>query len=122
MAAGIGDGVAPAVLRVAVTGASVLPPAPVALGWTATEEGGAAVRWTRRSRVGWRWLDRVDAPLCEEREEYRVTVAVAGGLREAVTAAPVAQVTAADRVAGPVTVSVRQRGTFGESTQTEVVI
>jgi hypothetical protein len=44
-----------------------------------------------------------------------VTIAGAGGEREELTIAPVAVVTAAERAAGPVTVSVRQRGTFGES-------
>ena len=115
MAAGVGDGDAPPVATAAITGASVLPLAPVGLGWTDESDGSATVSWVRRSRAGWRWLDRVDAPLGEETQRYRVTIAMAGGVREELTIAPVAVVAAAERAAGPVTVSVRQRGTFGES-------
>ena len=117
MAAGVGDGDAPPVAAVPVTGASVLPPAPVALRWTAAEGGGALVRWTRRSRAGWRWLDRVDAPLAEESERYRVAI----GARVLVTEAAEATVTAAER-AGGVTVTVRQIGTFGDSAPAAIVV
>jgi hypothetical protein len=36
--------------------------------------GDLALEWTRRSRSGFAWLDEVDAPLGESREEYRVTL------------------------------------------------
>ena len=114
MAAGLGDGDAPAVASVSVSGASVLPPAPVALRWRADADGGAIVSWTRRSRAGWRWLDRVDAPLGEEGEAYRVTVVAGAAIRELVVATPTVALTPAER-AGPVNVTVRQRGTLGES-------
>lgn len=114
MASGVGDA-DPVVIEAAVTGASVLPLAPVALGWTAGADSGAAVRWTRRSRAGWRWLGGVDAPLGEESETYRVTIESAGGFRALVTAEPATSVTAAERSGGVVTVTVRQRGTYGES-------
>ena len=122
MAAGVGDGDAPPVASVPVTGASVLPPAPVALRWTAAADGGADVVWTRRSRAGWRWLDGVDAPLGEESEAYRMVIAASGGVREAIVAAPAVTVTAAERAGGPVTVTVRQRGTFGESAPVAITI
>jgi hypothetical protein len=111
MAAGVGDGDVPPVAVAAVTGASMLPLAPVGLHATASADGGATVRWTRRSRAGWRWLDRVDAPLAEESERYRVTI----GAREVVVATPEVTVTAAERAGGAVSVTVRQVGTFGES-------
>ena len=114
MAAGVGDGDAPAVASALVTGASVLPPAPVALRWRADADGGATVGWTRRSRAGWRWLDRVDAPLGEESEAYRVAVVAGAATRELVVTTPAIALTPAER-AGPVSVTVRQRGTFGES-------
>lgn len=107
MASGVGDAV-PVVATTTVTGASVVPPAPVAL-----HRAGDAMRWTRRSRAGWRWLDRVDAPLGEEREEYRVTIAGGGGVREIMVETPIVTL-AADELTG-VTVTVRQRGTHGES-------
>lgn len=118
MAAGVGDGTGPAVTAVPVTGASILPPAPVQLRWTAAEGGGARVRWVRRSRAGWRWLDRVDAPLGEEREQYRVGI----GSREVLIDTAAVLVTATERAAGPVPVTVRQRGTFGDSAGATIMV
>ena len=122
MAAGVGDSGTgsdePPIATASVTGASVLPPAPVRLRWVATADGGATVTWTRRSRAGWRWLDGVDAPLGEEAERYRVTV---GGREEVVTTAAVT-VTPAERAGGPVPVTVRQRGTFGESAPVSIEV
>ena len=122
MAAGVGDADAPPVAAVPVSGASVLPPVPVALRWAAEAGGGAAVSWTRRSRSGWRWTDGVDAPLGEEAEAYRVTIASNGGTREAIVTLPTIAVTAAERAAGGVTVTVRQRGTFGDSLPAAITI
>ena len=91
-----------------VDGASVVPPAPVAV-----HRDSDSVRWTRRSRAGWRWPDWVDAPLGEEREEYRVAIASGGGSREVVVDAPL--VTLVGGESAGATITVRQRGTFGES-------
>jgi hypothetical protein len=107
LASGVGDA-DPVEAAVEVTGVSIAPPPPVAL----RVEGGA-VRWTRRSRAGWRWLDRVDAPLGEEREAYRVTVASAEGVRELEVDAPAMVLTPGERA--DATVTVRQRGTHAES-------
>jgi hypothetical protein len=107
LASGVGDA-DPVEAAVEVTGVSVAPPPPVAL-----RVDGDAVRWTRRSRAGWRWLDRVDAPLGEEREAYRVTVASAEGVRELEVDAPAMVLTPGERA--DATVTVRQRGTHAES-------
>lgn len=72
MATGVGD-VNPIEQRVAMTGQSVTPPAPVALRAERTG-GGRMLRWTRRSRVGWRWSDGTDAPLGEESERYQLRI------------------------------------------------
>lgn len=122
MAAGVGDGDPPPVVTVPIRGASILPPSPVTLRWSAEPEGGAEVAWTRRSRAGWRWIDGVDAPLGEENEAYQVTIAVAGVVREAIVAVPTIAVTAAERAAGSVVVTVRQRGTFGDSASATITI
>lgn len=123
MATGTGDAGGPADARLMVRGASVVPPSPVHLGWTSTADGGARVCWTRRSRGGWRWSDGVDAPLGEEREAYRV---VRTGSDGSVVAAdvntPACTVDAASLAAGPVLVSVSQRGTFGESAPATIEI
>lgn len=121
MAAGVGD-VAPVVTDAAVTGASVLPFAPAALHWSSAADGGAVVRWTRRSRAGWGLPVGADAPLVEESESYRVIVVSAGGTREVRVGEPSVAISAAERGGGAVRVSVRQRGTYGESPAAEIVV
>ena len=70
----------------------------------------------RRSRAGWRWIDGADAPLVEERELYRVTIAAEDGTARTVeTDAPTLTLTAAERGSGALTVAVRQAGLFGDS-------
>ena len=118
LASGVGDGSGPAAATAGIAGASLRPPAPVGLGWTAAGDGGAVLRWIRRSRAGWRWLDGGDVPLAEEGERYRVEI---GGRVETV-AVPAAAVTAAERAAGPVTVRVRQLGTYAESVAATIVV
>jgi hypothetical protein len=72
-AAGIGDAV-PVSTTLAVSGRALRPPAPVHLRATRESDGAILLRWTRRSRTGWDWIDGVDAPLGEEAEQYRLTV------------------------------------------------
>jgi hypothetical protein len=115
LGSGIGDRAGPASMDAAVQGISVLPPSPVHLSSRVLPGGDARVRWIRRSRSGWRWIDGVDAPLGEESEAYRVTIAPAGGAARTVEiAAPEIVIPAPDYVAGCV-VSVRQVGSNGES-------
>ncbi|MBS0284604.1 MAG: hypothetical protein JSS15_09310 [Proteobacteria bacterium] len=99
-----------------LTGASILPPAPVRLEAAAQGDGGALVRWRRRGRSGWRWRDGADMPLGEEREQYRVTVTPAGlPARIAIVDTAAYSVSAAECAAGPMTVEVAQIGTNGAS-------
>lgn len=90
-----------------VTGASILPPAPVGWRCTRAADGRVAIGWTRRSRVGWRWLDGVDVPLGEEVERYRITV----GDQVEELPAPGWTGQAADGAR----VTIRQLGTWGAS-------
>ncbi|MFV0922655.1 phage tail protein [Sphingomonas parapaucimobilis] len=107
LAHGLGDPVEGVQASVAVTGLSVLPPSPV--GWRCRRgaDGRVALGWTRRSRIGWRWLDRVDAPLGEEAERYRITI----GDRVEELTAPMWSGTVADGTR----VAIRQIGTWGAS-------
>lgn len=97
-----------------LTGASVLPPAPVHPRVEAAPGGGAMLRWTRRSRIGWRWLDGVDVPLGEEAERYRVRITPGTGdeLTETVT---LAELPLPSGLSGPVLIEVRQIGDHGLS-------
>ncbi len=120
MASGVGDAT-PVETRCVMRGASVVPPSPVHLRCFAEADGSATVKWTRRSRAGWRWIDGVDAPLSEEVEAYRVTVTAGGTAREVEMAVPFVAVTAAERAASA-SVAVRQRGVFGESLAADLIV
>jgi hypothetical protein len=121
LASGIGDLSGPVSMDATVQGSSVLPPSPVHLTSHLLPGGDALVRWVRRSRGGWRWIDGVDAPLGEEREVYRVTIAPTGGPpRDLDVMAPEIVISALDRVAGSCVVSVRQVGSNGESAATTI--
>lgn len=74
LAHGVGDGPDGVQAVAEVTGRSILPPAPVGWRCRRSADGRVTIGWTRRSRMGWRWLDRVDVPLAEERERYRIAI------------------------------------------------
>jgi len=120
IASGVGDD-APVETRCVMRGASVVPPSPVHLRFSSEADGSATVRWTRRSRAGWRWIDGVDAPLAEEVEAYRVTVTAGGTSRDVDVAEPFVSITAAERV-GSASIAVRQRGVFGESLAANLIV
>ncbi|MEZ0243824.1 MAG: phage tail protein [Sphingomonas sp.] len=104
-----------------ISGRSVVPPSPVHLCWEAAEDGGAGIAWVRRSRNGWRWIDGADAPLGEESERYRVTIASGGSERVIETVTASAGVTPEERAAGAV-VSVRQMGSHGLSRPASITL
>lgn len=107
LAHGVGDDRVGVQAMAEVTGASILPPAPV--GWRCTRgaDGQVTIGWTRRSRIGWRWLDRVDEPLGEEAERYRIAI----GDRVEEVAAPGWRGAVADGTR----VTIWQLGTWGAS-------
>jgi hypothetical protein len=117
MAAGVGDA-EPVALGVTVTGRSATPPAPVAL-HAVPDAGGRMLRWTRRSRAGWRWSDGTDAPIGESAERYQLRIMVAGQPDSvALSDAPQWLVTSA---AGA-TVEVRQAGDHGLSPPATLIL
>lgn len=52
----------------------MVPPAPVHGRVRPDGEGGLAIGWVRRSRIGWTWRDGVETPLGEEVERYGIAV------------------------------------------------
>lgn len=118
-ARGIGDGDAPVMATHVIGLEAVRPPSPV----NGRVEGGAngalVIRWTRRSRSGWAWIDGVDAPLGEAREAYRV--AISSGVRERVIDVDAAQfiyeaaMRTEDGASGRFDVAVEQIGTVAAS-------
>jgi len=83
-----GPGEAPdAVSPVALTLSAVAlkPPSPVHLHAARQADGSILIRWMRRSRQGWAWLDGVDAPLGEEGENYRLSLRLDGAAERIAT-------------------------------------
>lgn len=112
-AQGQGDAT-PVMATRAVDGRALLPLAPVHL-----RLDGTVVRWVRRSRLGWAWIDGADAPLAEETEAYRVEIVAGEALLRSVEVAGPSWTWSAmadDRAAAgeaPVRIGVRQRGIHG---------
>lgn len=116
IAAGVADPPEGVAVETALIGRAAVPPAPVHLSAREIGDGGLIIDWVRRSRTGWRWQDAVDAPLGEESERYSVTVARSGGSVLAIsTDVPSLVLSAEERGAGTITLSVRQVGTHGMS-------
>ena len=122
MASGVGDTAAPVEARTVVAGRSVLPLSPVRVRFEPMADGRVVVRWTRRSRAGWDWIDGAEAPLGEEVELYAATVTRADGSARMVTAGVPELLVEAGERGGPVEVSVRQRGVWGMSRAAMVVV
>lgn len=55
-----------------VIGRALRPPAPAHIQARRAADGTIELGWTRRSRLGWAWLDGNDAPLGEDAERYRL--------------------------------------------------
>jgi hypothetical protein len=121
-ATGVGDGGGGPQATAVLSGVSIAPPSPVALGTTDAANADALVRWTRRSRLGWNWEDGRDAPLVEEGERYRVVWDHGGVVEEAILTAPSVLVPASHRSAGPVVLTVRQLGTVADSAPASIII
>lgn len=121
LAIGVGDH-EPFTIDAAVEGRSVRPPAPVHLSAKRETGGHIRFRWTRRSRLGWVWADGGDAPLGEESEAWRVTIAPDIGISRAVDVAQSSYLyTAAEQAADGAqaatqfSLSVAQMGTLATS-------
>ncbi|MBR0553900.1 phage tail protein [Stakelama marina] len=122
-ASGVGDVPDPAHVDVAITGRSIVPPSPVHLNAMNGADGLVVVRWVRRSRIGWRWIDGVDAALGEEAERYAVTVERADDDSIVIeTGQPELTLSAAERGSGPARVTVRQIGSNGQSQPASIIL
>ncbi len=105
------------------TSISVTPPSPVALRARINADDSVALSWTRRSRIGWRWIDGTDAPLGEEAERYQVRIVTGTGAATVFTCTePALPIPAGLRAAGALTVQVRQAGDHGLSPPASMLI
>jgi len=92
---------------------SVRPLSPVGLQARFAINGDLVLSWIRRSRQGVAWIDRIDAPLGEMREQYQVDISGPGGSIEVIADEPSLAIAADDlSVLGPgdATIEVRQVG------------
>lgn len=76
VAIGRGD-VEPATCTIGNAGLTLRPLAPVHAQAIRTIDGGAELRWVRRARGAWRWLDDVDVPLNESAELWEISFGAA---------------------------------------------
>jgi hypothetical protein len=96
-----------------LSGEALKPPAPVAVDASWQGNGDLQLSWTRRSRQGWSWIDEIDVPLGEAREQYRVTVIGAAASLEFETGQPsltIAASTLGSAGSGPAAIEIRQIG------------
>lgn len=121
IASGVGDADAVEV-RATAAGGALRPPAPVHLNARRLAGGTIRFGWTRRSRIGWSWLDGSDAPLGEESERYRIEIIPStGAARIAETPVPefdyevVAQAADGAAAATSFTLKVSQLGSIAAS-------
>ncbi len=108
---GLGDVTSAGVSGIA-GGESLRPPAPVGLR-ASHDAAGLSIGWTRRSRVGWGWIDGIDAPLGEASETYRVRLFQGAVAREWTCSVPSLVVTNAELAtfaSGDAMLAVRQVG------------
>lgn len=109
-------------LSSASVGRALLPLAPVHLSATSEDGGGVTLRWVRRSRDGWLWVDGLDAPLDEPTEAYHILLTPdAGTVRPLESATPTLLLDAAllaifaGEGAHHLTIAVQQVGQYGLS-------
>ena len=104
---------------------AVRPLAPESLSAEVNASGDLAITWLRRSRAGLGWLDEVDAPVGEGREQYSVTISATAAEIELTTDAPAALLGAAvvaSLGAGPAMLEVRQLGDWAASRPAQLTI
>ncbi|WP_448662334.1 phage tail protein [Sphingomonas sp. CJ20] len=115
IAQGIGDAGSGVSVTAAITGASLVPPAPVHLRAAVGQDGALHLSWVRRSRNGWHWADGIDAPLGEEAERYRIELLAGGEVIRSAESTQAAWVAEAALWAGATHARIRQIGALGLS-------
>jgi hypothetical protein len=106
-------------------GESLRPPSPVNLTAIIQRDGDLLLNWVRRSRTGFAWVDGIDAPLGEAREQYQVDLTGSAGTIEFIVDQPSLTVAAADLESlgsGPATIVVRQIGDLAASRPAQLSI
>jgi len=114
-----------AIASTQLEGEALRPPSPVNLTAQREPNGDLSVAWTRRSRRGFAWVDGIDAPLGEAREQYRVVISGSqDGLESSVDepAIVIADAVLSDLGIGPALIEVRQVGDLTASRPAQISI
>ena len=117
-------GAEPVVTRVA-QGEAARPLSPAQLAAEIAVDGSLAVRWVRRSRRGWAWIDAVDVPADPDLAGYRVTLTRTGAATDYSVGDTSLALTATQVSAlgtGPITIAAQQIGSFGLSRPATLII
>jgi hypothetical protein len=101
------------------------PLSPVDLSAEFNAAGDLTLAWTRRSRSGFAWLDDVDAPIGETREQYAITISAGDTTLELTSEQPALVVSALDLEplgTAEASVEVRQVGDSAASRPAQLTI
>ncbi len=122
-ASGLGDGGKAVPESLVVSGEALRPPSPVHLK-AKRSRGALQLDWSRRSRLGWSWVDGNDAPLGEDVERYRAILKGASGTIEQTVTEPACLFKSIEilSVGSNPTVTVEHLGTYGLSRPTSLII
>jgi hypothetical protein len=104
---------------------SVRPLAPENPSASYDSSGNLVVSWTRRSRSGFAWLDEVDAPIGESREQYRITIAGSNSTLEFTAEEPSITIASSDLPrlgVGTAVVEMSQLGDWAASRPAQLII
>lgn len=118
------DGQEPVVTRI-VQGEAARPLSPAQLHGEVRADGSLEVKWTRRSRRGFAWIDSVDVPPDADLGGYRILIAGSAATAEFSVTEPelvLSAVELASLGAAPLTVTARQVGSIGLSRPTTIII
>ena len=113
------------VASVTFNGESVRPLQPANLSAVIDGAGNLALEWMRRSRSGFAWVDEIDAPIGESREQYRVTISGVATSLDYTSEQPSFVVPAFDLASigsGSASVEVRQLGDWSASRAAHIMI
>lgn len=115
---GPGDLAVPSSVNRAANGEAMRPLSPANLAAAFGDDGTLTVRWVRRSRLAWAWLDDVDTPPDPSLRGYRLTVLGSTATVERDCTVEQATLSAAEVASlggGPIEIQVRQVGTLALS-------
>jgi hypothetical protein len=104
---------------------AVRPLSPIGLSAAIDASGNLVVQWVRRSRSGFAWVDEIDVPIGESREQYRVSITAGETTVEYESKLPSLTVAASDLASlggGGAIVEVRQLGDWAASRAAQLSI